>query len=751
MLKKLYCDTDGPNWKNSTEWGSNNLGSWHGVTTDQGGGRVTFLKLSFNTLSGKIPTELGMLSNLEELWLNNNQLNGEIPTELETLSSLTWLYLSQNQLSGSIPTELGILSNLERLWLDNNELSGEIPTELGTLSSLTRLTLNNNQLSGEIPIELGMLSNLTRLFLNNNQLSGEIPSELGMLSNLEELWLSDNRLSGEIPSELGMLSNLTQFRLERNQLTGSIPDLSGLNKVVFLYLQSNQLTRSIPSELGMLTSLQRLYLQSNQLTGSIPSELGSLSDLRRLWLHVNQLSGEIPTELGNLSSLTHLFLYNNQLSGEILTELGDLNGLRLLYLHKNGLSGSIPTELGNLTNLVEISFWSNPELMIFPLNVGLVSLLPKHDKAALRFIYVRNNGEQWRNRDNWLSEEPLGDWRGVTVNDNGWVTGLDRRFNNLSGPMDGAFSGLLSLEILILLENRSLTGELPLGLMDLPDLRAVILQCTGVGVPDDDAFKAWLASISFTSSYCPPPTPPPPPPPPPPSTTPATPPPLPDSDCIGLQESKEDGLAVCSGCVGTSLVTFPEGEYITIELRIAGDQELGEVPSVILPSSLLERVETVSFNLSVLPEEELPEALSLEGFVADVGIGDIMLEEDETVTVCLPAYSFEDGEESMPKLYRYKEEWNPLSGLRIETVKDIESVCADVSSFPSRFGVFAEIPEPPVMEEGSGGGCSVSGEVGRNDQFNVVLNLLLIIFSLLGVSLKRQNLHSKKTVVRGGF
>ena len=37
-----------------------------------------------------------------------------------------WLY--DNRLSGEIPSELGVLSNLESLYLNGNQLMGEIPS-----------------------------------------------------------------------------------------------------------------------------------------------------------------------------------------------------------------------------------------------------------------------------------------------------------------------------------------------------------------------------------------------------------------------------------------------------------------------------------------------------------------------------------------------------------------------------------------------------------------------------------------------
>ena len=81
-------------------------------------------------------------------------------------------------MTGGIPAELGSLTNLEGLYLNDNQLTGGIPTELGSLSNLRALILNNNQLTGEIPAGLGNLTNLEVLYLESNQLTGCIPNGL---------------------------------------------------------------------------------------------------------------------------------------------------------------------------------------------------------------------------------------------------------------------------------------------------------------------------------------------------------------------------------------------------------------------------------------------------------------------------------------------------------------------------------------------------------------------------------------------
>lgn len=52
--------------------------------------------------------------------------------------------LHNNKLTGSIPTDLGGLIELRDLWLNNNKLSGSLPTELGKLTQLVDLFVETN-------------------------------------------------------------------------------------------------------------------------------------------------------------------------------------------------------------------------------------------------------------------------------------------------------------------------------------------------------------------------------------------------------------------------------------------------------------------------------------------------------------------------------------------------------------------------------------------------------------------------------
>lgn len=127
----LYDSTNGRNWRDDDNWLSDRpLYEWFGlrVNTD---GRVIEIDLSDNGLVGSLPTELGDLDQLQQLYINSNSnLSGVIPREFGRLNQLQELILNGNDLTGPIPHEVGLLPNLSHLDLSNNRLSGEIPPSL---------------------------------------------------------------------------------------------------------------------------------------------------------------------------------------------------------------------------------------------------------------------------------------------------------------------------------------------------------------------------------------------------------------------------------------------------------------------------------------------------------------------------------------------------------------------------------------------------------------------------------------------
>uniref|UniRef100_A0A2N9EQD2 non-specific serine/threonine protein kinase n=1 Tax=Fagus sylvatica TaxID=28930 RepID=A0A2N9EQD2_FAGSY len=139
--------------------------------------KLTELDLRTNNLSGPIPTSLKNCTSLKRVRLEGNQLTGNISEAFGIHPS--FLKISNNNISGKIPPELGEAAQLGVLDLSSNHLTGMIPKELGRLKSLLQLLLSDNQLSGSIPSEIGMLSALTDFNVASNNLSSVIPKELG--------------------------------------------------------------------------------------------------------------------------------------------------------------------------------------------------------------------------------------------------------------------------------------------------------------------------------------------------------------------------------------------------------------------------------------------------------------------------------------------------------------------------------------------------------------------------------------------
>ncbi len=184
------------------------------------------------------------------------------------------------------------------------------------------------------------------------------------------------------------------------------------------------------------------------------------------------------------------------------------------------------------------------------------------DRAALESLFEATGGANWVNNDGWLTDRPLGDWYGVTVDPNGrvvrlelsgawdsqgqrWVrhglTGkipptlgnlselqvLDLNLNELSGPIPAELGDLTRLEKLELpnnnlagtippelgelsdllwlsLGNNDLSGPIPVELANLTRVDYVDLGWNdGLCVPADPRLRAWLLERNTSLLPCP--------------------------------------------------------------------------------------------------------------------------------------------------------------------------------------------------------------------------------------------------------
>ncbi|XP_042515746.1 probable LRR receptor-like serine/threonine-protein kinase At1g53440 isoform X2 [Macadamia integrifolia] len=244
--------------------------------------------------------------------LSRNYLNGTIPTRWAEIP-LVIISLLGNRINGSIPKEIGNITTLEQLVLEDNELEGTLPPELGNLSRLERFLVSANNFTGIIPETYGKLTSLNDFRIDGNGISGKIPYFIGNWTKLGRLDMQGTSLEGPVPSNISLLKNLTQLRisdLDGTNMSFIFPDLQNLTYIYELVLRNCSLTGPIPDYIGkLMPNLKTLDLSFNKLTGLIP-DFESSAYLQYLFLTNNLLTGVVPDWIIT-SSIKIDLSYNN--------------------------------------------------------------------------------------------------------------------------------------------------------------------------------------------------------------------------------------------------------------------------------------------------------------------------------------------------------------------------------------------------------------------------------------------------------
>ena len=323
-LERLYHSTGGDAWTNSSGWLTDSpLREWHGVTVGPNG-RVDWLSLPRNGLSGPIPPELGNLANLTGLSLSGNQLTGPIPPEMGKLALLERLSLVRNELSGPIPPEIGGLVSMRLLTLDENNFSGPLPPEIGHLRSVERLGLTwNAGLRGLFPRGLLQMKELSRFYAYSTDLCAPIDDEFGeWLDGIAEVQLNDcnaEQVERLVLSEFFELAGGESW----NDASGWNTDMDVGNwygitteggRVRSVSLANNGLAGPLTRAMSGLAELETLDLGNNDLAGAFPADFGGLAALKTLTLNDNAgLEGLLPPQVTDLTSLEVLQYENTRL------------------------------------------------------------------------------------------------------------------------------------------------------------------------------------------------------------------------------------------------------------------------------------------------------------------------------------------------------------------------------------------------------------------------------------------------------
>jgi len=282
------------------------------------------LDLSFNNITGTL-SKLSVFSSLKTLSLGENHLSGKIPQDIILPSQLESLSIQMNSFEGGIPKSFGNACALHLLDISSNNLNEEFSPIIHHLSgcaknSLQELSLSRNNINGTLP-DLSVFLTLKYLDLTENQLSGKISEDSKLSSSLEYLSISLNNFEGGIPKSFGNACALRSLDMSENSLSEEFPriihHLSGCarHSLEELDLNMNKINGTLPPDFSTFTSLKGLYLSENKLNGEILKDIQFPPQLEELHMSSNSLKGVLTDyHFANMSKLLELNLSDNSLA-----------------------------------------------------------------------------------------------------------------------------------------------------------------------------------------------------------------------------------------------------------------------------------------------------------------------------------------------------------------------------------------------------------------------------------------------------
>ncbi|MBT9555408.1 MAG: hypothetical protein IV100_05220, partial [Myxococcales bacterium] len=178
---------------------------------------LTQLSLDRNDLVGDL--QYASMPNLVRLAVGNTKLNW-MTTAIGRLSSLTSLTATFTNATGPLPTEIGQLTQLNQLSIQNNAITA-LRSTIGLLTQLTQLNVQSNALTA-LPSTIGQLTQLNQLNAQINAITA-LPSTIGQLTQLVQLNVQSNALTA-LPTTIFLLSRLERVDISNNFIVG--PDLA---------------------------------------------------------------------------------------------------------------------------------------------------------------------------------------------------------------------------------------------------------------------------------------------------------------------------------------------------------------------------------------------------------------------------------------------------------------------------------------------------------------------------------------------
>ena len=495
---------------------------------------LVYLDVSHNQLSGKLPYKLQNLFRLEFIALNNNRFNGIMPNFV-ILSKLSELQFEDNRFifSDFEAQHDKLKSRLTNYTYapqaDVDEVENKSATVGHHIELSTRLSSENNTYvwykDGE-----RIASNGNKVIIDQATIADAgVYYFTAINSTIENLELTRNKIT------LSVLEVCKVPDVERQALidlfnatdglhwnsqehedqawdilnpNSSVCDWHGVivedGHVVELNLFNNTLSGSLPESLGNLSKLQVLNLSNNQLLGNIPNQISTLATLTTFNIENNKfIFINVENDFNTYKQLSN-FTYVPQDKVDLqetktvdpgqditLTTSVLVSEANQYQWSKNGLpiEGATNKEY-TITNVTaeDAGMYSfeatNTVVSNLTLQRRVIELevtnpnngcnVSNIEKEALIALYRSTNGSDWSNQTNWLTDAPVCDWYGVTVED-GKVVQLNLANNQLEGTLPDSISQLKDL-VTIHLYGNNLSGNIESNIVDLTNLNSFLFQ-----------------------------------------------------------------------------------------------------------------------------------------------------------------------------------------------------------------------------------------------------------------------------------
>ena len=343
-------------------------------------------------------------------------------------------------------------------WEDENNLNSWEYVGVDREGWVTSLNIYGRQMNGHIPAAIGELTHLNTLMLQGLGITDTVPEEIGSLTELERLWIQNNQLEGSLPSTIYNLPKMRSLGIANNYFNFAITKQMQQNSVMWqnLDLRNSYINPQRGREENGVWKQYHVDVE-----GAVSSITLNSTDVTLGLGEEFQLSivGHEPAD-ANISNVEWT-------SWTRVGEYSYSNNDNVISISENGLISV--NGYGEAMVRVRILDGGGQEVWVNIHVLDAEQVAYQNElKDILMEFYTATGGPAWYNQNNWATDAPITSWGGLTF-DNGKLTRIELRHNNLKGTIPDSFWNITSLTFLKL-ESNELSGAFPAKIVNLTNL-----------------------------------------------------------------------------------------------------------------------------------------------------------------------------------------------------------------------------------------------------------------------------------------